>query len=110
MSISWEDFEKIDIRTGTIIEVNDFPNARKPAYRLNIDFGLLGLKNCSAQITTLYEKKELLQKQVIVVVNFPIKQIGNFFSECLLLGVYSPENEVILLQPERTVENGMKIG
>ena len=110
MTISWDDFEKIDIRTGTIIEVNDFPNARKPAFQLRIDFGTLGIKNSSAQITELYSKEALIQKQVIAVVNFPVKQIGNFFSECLVLGVYNPNKDVILLMPERQVENGMKIG
>lgn len=110
MSISWEDFEKIDIRTGTIVDVIDFPNARKPAYQLRIDFGQLGIKNSSAQITTLYRKEDLLHKQVIAVVNFPVKQIGNFFSECLVLGVYNPNNDVILLMPDRPIENGMKIG
>jgi len=108
--ISWEDFEKIDIRCGTIIDVKDFPNARKPAYQLTIDFGKEGIKNSSAQITHHYSKEELLNKQVVAVINFPIKQIANFFSECLVLGVYDENNEVILLQPERKVANGMKIG
>jgi tRNA-binding protein len=110
MIISWDDFEKIDIRTGTIIEVNDFPNARKPAYQLKIDFGSMGIKNSSAQITSFYSRDALIQKQVIAVVNFPVKQIGNFFSECLVLGVFNPDKDVILLIPERSVENGMKIG
>ena len=108
--ISWEDFEKIDIRCGTVIEVKDFPNARKPAYQLTIDFGNEGIKNSSAQITHHYLKEELLNKQVVAVINFPIKQIANFFSECLVLGIYDEHNEVILLQPERKVANGMKIG
>ncbi|HEX5150122.1 MAG TPA: tRNA-binding protein [Parafilimonas sp.] len=108
--ISWEDFEKIDIRCGTVINVKDFPNARKPAYQLTIDFGKEGIKNSSAQITHHYTKEELLNKQVVAVVNFPIKQIANFFSECLVLGIYDENNNVILLQPERRVENGMKVG
>ncbi len=109
--ISWNDFEKIDIRTGTIIEVNDFPKARKPAYKLQIDFGKeLGIKRSSAQITARYEKKDLLNRQVISVVNFPPKQIGDFISECLVLGVYDENNDVILLQPGMAVTNGMKIG
>ena len=108
--ISWEDFEKIDIRTGTILEVNDFPGARKPAYRLSIDFGEFGIKRSSAQIKTLYTKDDLLGKQVIAVVNFPVKQIANFFSECLVLGVYNENNDVILLQPTLAVKNGSKIG
>lgn len=110
MTISWDDFEKIDIRTGTIIEVNDFPKARKPAYRLLIDFGELGVKRSSAQITAMYTKESLLNQQVVAVVNFPPKQIADFISECLVLGVYTPEKEVILLQPERPVGNGLKIG
>lgn len=110
MPISWDDFEKIDIRTGTVIEVNEFPEARKPAWKLLIDFGELGLKRSSAQITTFYTKESLLNRQVIAVVNFPPKQIANFISECLVLGVYTPGKEVVLLQPERTVGNGWKIG
>jgi tRNA-binding protein len=111
MQISWEDFEKIDIRTGTIIEVNDFPKARKPAYQLSIDFGSeLGIKRSSAQITTHYSKEELLNRQVVAVVNFPPKQIADFMSECLVLGVYDENKDVILLQPQRSVLNGMKIG
>ena len=108
--ISWGDFEKIDIRCGTVIEVNDFPNAKKPAYRLTIDFGEAGIKNSSAQIAHHYSKEALLNKQVIAVINFPVKQIANFFSECLVLGVYDQNNNVVLLQPERKVRNGMKIG
>ncbi len=108
--ISWDDFEKIDIRCGTITAVADFPNARKPAYQLTIDFGPLGEKKSSAQITALYTKEVLLGRQVIAVVNFPPKQIANFISECLVLGVYNEANEVILLQPSMTVQNGGKIG
>jgi tRNA-binding protein len=108
--ISWEDFEKADIRTGTILEVNDFPNAKKPAYQLTIDFGELGIKKSSAQITTLYSKEEIIGKQVIAVVNFPVKQIANFFSECLVLGVYNEDNNVVLLQPSLPVKNGSRIG
>jgi tRNA-binding protein len=108
--ISWQDFEKIDIRCGTITEVKDFPNARKPAYQLTINFGDLGIKKSSAQITHHYLKEDLLNKQVIAVVNFPVKQIGNFFSECLVLGVYDENKDVVLLQPERKVVDGMKIG
>ncbi len=108
--ISWNDFEKIDIRVGTIIEANDFPNARKPAYQLSIDFGELGIKRSSAQITAHYKKEELAGRQVIAVVNFPVKQIANFFSECLVLGVYDENNDVVLLQPSLPVNNGRKIG
>lgn len=108
--ISWNDFEKIDIRCGTVISVNDFPKAKKPAYQLAIDFGKLGIKQSSAQITHYYKKEELVNKQVIAIVNFQRKQIANFFSECLVLGVYDENNQVILLQPEKTAPNGSKIG
>ena len=108
--IEWQDFEKIDIRVGTVVEVSDFPKAKKPAYQLSIDFGDLGIRKSSAQITDLYEKQELIGKQVIAVVNFPPKQIANFFSECLVLGVYTDKKEVVLVMPDRKVENGWKIG
>ena len=108
--ISCTDFEKIDMRAGTIISVDDFANARKPAYQLAIDFGELGIKKSSAQITALYNKEALVGKQVIAVVNFPPKQIANFFSECLVLGVYNENNDVVLLQPTLAVKNGCKIG
>ena len=109
--INWADFEKIDIRVGTIAEVDDFPNARRPAYKMLIDFGNeLGLKKSSAQITTLYTKEELLNRQIIAVVNFPPKKIADFTSECLVLGVYDENKDVILLQPGKPVTNGMKIG
>ncbi len=108
--INWSDFEKIDMRVGTIIEVNNFEKARNPSYQLKINFGALGIKNSAAQITALYSKEELMGKQVIAVVNFPPKQIANYFSECLVLGVYNKNKEVILLQPSLAVENGDKIG
>ena len=108
--ISWQDFEKIDIRCGTVIEVNDFPNARKPAYQLTIDFGDFGIKRSSAQIAHHYSKNDLKDKQVVAVVNFPVKQIANFHSKCLVLGVYSELNQVVLLQPQQGVKNGSRIG
>ena len=108
--ISWGDFEKVDIRVGTILSVDDFPNARKPSYQLTIDFGELGIKRSSAQITALYTKDEIIGKQVIAVVNFPVKQIANFFSECLVLGVYNEDKQVVLLHPSLPVNNGSKIG
>ena len=109
--ITWNDFEKLEIRVGQVIEVNDFPKARKPAYKLVIDFGNeMGIKNSSAQITHHYTKDDLLNKQVIAVVNFPPKQIAGFISECLVLGIYDDNNDVILLKPERPVKNGQKIG
>ena len=108
--ISWSDFEKVDMRAGTIVSVDDFPEARKPAYKLKIDFGEFGIKQSSAQITDLYSKEDLLNKQIIAVVNFPPKQIANFLSECLVMGVYSEDNSVVLLKPERETINGMKVG
>ena len=110
MTITWDDFEKIDIRVGTIVKVTDFPKAKKPAFQISIDFGELGIKKSSAQITALYNKESLEGKQVIAVVNFPPKQIADFFSECLVLGVYTDKKEVVLLSPEKPVENGWKIG
>ena len=110
MTITWDDFEKLDIRVGTIAEVTDFPKARNPSYQIKIDFGELGCKQSSAQITSLYTKDDLIGKQVVAVVNFPPRQIANFFSECLVLGVYTDQKEVVLLQPERHVVNGGKIG
>lgn len=110
-TITWNDFEKIDIRTGTIIKVEAFPRAKKPAYQLLIDFGTeLGIKRSSAQITAYYNTDDLLNRQVVAVVNFPPKQIANFVSECLVLGVYDEQNNVVLLQPNKPVANGMKIG
>jgi tRNA-binding protein len=106
----WPDFEKIDIRVGTIREVNAAAKLRKPAYQLVIDFGHLGSRRSSAQITDLYDPARLIGRQVVAVINFPPKQIGHFFSECLVLGVYTDKNEVVLLGPERTVENGTKVG
>ena len=108
--ISWSDFEKVDMRAGTIVSVDDFPEARKPAYKLKIDFGEFGIKQSSAQITDLYSKEDLLNKQIIAVVNFPPKQIANFLSECLVMGVYAKDNSVVLLKPERETINGMKVG
>ena len=103
--ITFEDFAKVDLRIGTIIEVNDFPEARNPAYQLTIDFGSLGIKKSSAQITTLYKKEELLNRQIVAVVNFPKKQIAKFMSECLVIGAVDGK-DVILLRPEDRVPNG----
>lgn len=109
--ISWADFEKLDIRTGTIISVNDFEKARNPSYQLEIDFGDLGIKKSSAQITSLYQKDELIGKQILAVVNFPKKQIANFFSECLILGVYGEDpKDITLLTPSLPTKNGMQVG
>ncbi|WP_282044103.1 tRNA-binding protein [Winogradskyella flava] len=106
--ITFEDFTKVDLRVGTIIEVNDFPNAKKPAYQLAIDFGDLGIRKSSAQITTLYKKEDLLDQQIIAVVNFPKKQIANFMSECLVMGAVK-EDDVFLLHPEAKVKNGTQV-
>jgi len=109
-TITWNDFEKVEMRIGTIIEVNDFPEARKPAYQLVIDFGPeIGIKKSSAQITKCYSKEDLLQKQIVWVVNFPKKQIGTVMSECLVLGSVGLENEIVLLTSDKKVENGLRI-
>jgi len=108
-TITWPDFSKIDMRVGTIIEIKDFPEARKPAYQIHVDFGKnIGIRKTSAQITQRYSKDELLGKQIIAVVNFPKKQIANFMSECLILGAVDG-SDVILLRPEAEVDNGLKI-
>ena len=108
--LTWEEFEKMDMRTGTIIEVNDFPKARNPSYQLKIDFGALGIKKSSAQITKLYTKEALIGKQIVAVVNFPPKQIANFISECLVLGVIGTDKEITLLKPAQETPNGLRIG
>ena len=107
--ISFEDFLKVDIRVGKIIEVNDFPKARKPAYQLHIDFGELGIKKSSAQITGVYTKEELLHRQITAIVNFKPRQIANFMSECLVLGVYNEEGNVVLLQNTTEIKNGEQV-
>ena len=108
--ISWKQFEQVELRVGTIVEIEDFPEARKPTYKLKIDFGELGIKRSSAQIVHLYKKEELLGRQIIGVLNFPPKQIANYFSEVLTTGFYLPSGEVVLAQPERKVPNGAKLG
>ncbi|MCG1036268.1 tRNA-binding protein [Polaribacter sargassicola] len=107
--ITFEDFLKVDIRIGTIIEVNDFPKARKPAYQLTVDFGALGIKKSSAQITDLYSKEDLLNKQVSAIINFKPRQIANFMSEILVIGVYNTEGKVVLLQPSKNIKNGEQV-
>ncbi len=108
--ITYPDFEKMDLRVGTILSAIPFKKARKLAYILEIDFGELGIKKSSAQITIIYNEADLVGKQIIAVVNFPPKQVANIFSECLVLGVVGSEGEVVLIQPERKVDDGMKIG
>jgi len=106
-TIRWQDFEKVELRAGTIIEVNDFPKAHKPAYKLMIDFGTeIGIKRSSAQITKLYTKQELLGKQVICVTNFPPRQIADFMSEVLTTGFILENGEVVLSEPQQKVPNG----
>ncbi|MDF1550745.1 MAG: tRNA-binding protein [Bacteroidales bacterium] len=109
MYISWNDFEKIELRVGTITDAVPFPEARKPAYKLKIDFGELGVKKSSAQITDLYTADELVGKQVIAVVNFPPKQIGPFISECLVTGFANENNQIVLAIPDSKLQNGAKL-
>ncbi len=108
MSITWDDFSKIDIRVGTIIEAEEFLEAKNPSYKLKIDFGELGVKKSSAQITSLYTLDALIGKQIIAVINFPPKQIANFMSECLVLGVVDGK-DVSLLTVDLQVKNGLRI-
>ena len=109
-NLSWQDFEKVEMRVGTILEANDFPEARKPAYQLTIDFGAaIGIRKSSAQITKRYSKEALIGKQIIAVINFPNKQIGKFMSECLVLGSVN-EDDIVLLTSDLKVENGLLIG
>ena len=110
MTISWADFEKVDMRVGVVTDAEEFPEARRPAYRLRIDFGPLGVKRASAQITNHYRPSELIGRRVIAVVNFPPKQVGPFVSEVLVLGAYNEAGEVILLHPDKPVAPGSKIG
>lgn len=109
--LNWSEFERVEMRVGTITAVNDFSEARKPAYQLTIDFGSeIGIKKSSAQITQRYQKEDLLNRQIVAVVNFPRKQIGKFFSECLVLGAVGVEGDIVLLAPDFKVENGLRIG
>ena len=111
MELTWTEFEKVEMRVGTILEVNDFPEARKPAYQLTIDFGSqIGIRKTSAQITKRYQKEDLLNRQIVAVVNFPKKQIGNFMSECLVLGSVGTDNDIVLLTSDLKVDNGLRIG
>jgi tRNA-binding protein len=110
-NLQWEEFEKIEMRVGTILEVNDFPEARKPAFQLTIDFGNeIGIRKSSAQITKRYSKEDLIGKQIVAVVNFSKKQIGTFMSECLVLGSIGNDSDIVLLTPDLKVANGLRIG
>ncbi|HHQ4710354.1 tRNA-binding protein [Aeromonas veronii] len=110
-TISWQDFEMVELRVGTLVRVEPFPEARKPAYKVWADFGPeLGIRKSSAQITALYQPEQLVGRQIIAVVNFPTKQIGPFHSEFLLTGFYRPDGAVVMAIPERAVENGARLG
>lgn len=108
--ISWDDFSKLDLRIGTILKAEIFEAVRNPAFKLTLDFGELGIRRSSAQLTVLYKTEQLIGKQVVAVVNFPKKQIATMMSECLILGVIGDNNAVTLLQPHSTVVNGSQIG
>ncbi len=109
-TISWADFEKVELRVGTIIDVEDFPEARKPAFKLKVDFGdEIGVKKSSAQITDLYNKEDLMGRQVLAVVNFPPRQIGPMRSECLVTGFHRQDGAVVLAEPDSNVPNGAKL-
>ncbi len=111
MNLTWNEFEKIEMRIGTILAVSDFPEARKPAYQLTIDFGSdIGIRKSSAQITRRYQKEDLIGKQIVAVVNFPKKQIGKFMSECLVLGSMGAEQDIVLLTSDVKVANGLRVG
>lgn len=109
MQITYEDFEKVEIRVGKIIKAEDFPKAKKPAYKLWIDFGYLGVKKSSAQITKLYQQRDLINKSILAVTNFPPRQIADFMSEVLVLGVVLDDGEVVLIQPETEVTLGQRV-
>lgn len=110
-NLTWQEFTKVELRVGTIIKVEAFPEARKPAWKLTVDFGSeLGTRRSSAQITDLYSSEQLLNKQVLAVVNFPPKQIGPFMSECLVTGLIQTDGSVVLAVPDQPVENGLRLG
>lgn len=104
--ITWEEFEKVEIRVGTIVEASDFPEARRPAYKIKVDLGEIGIKKSSAQVTDLYRKEDLIGKQVLCVCNFPPKQVGKYMSEILVTGFYNEENKVVLSTVDMKVPNG----
>ncbi len=109
-SLQWSDFQKVDIRAGTIVQAQPFPEARRPAYKLHVDFGpQIGIKKTSAQITDLYDPQELVGKQVLAVVNFPPKQIGPFMSECLVTGLHQADGSVVLASVDKQLANGARL-
>ncbi|TSJ45020.1 tRNA-binding protein [Fluviicola chungangensis] len=109
-TLSWDQFMQVEMRVGTVVSAEPFPEVRNPAYRITIDFGEFGMRKTSAQVTALYTPEELVGKQVVAVINFPPKQIAHMMSECLILGGIGENKEVTLLQPERKVKNGTRIG
>ena len=108
--LQWDEFMQVEIRVGTIVHAESFPEVRNPAYKLTIDFGEYGIRKTSAQITVLYDCEQLVGKQVVAVVNFPPKQIANMMSECLVLGAVGPNKQVTLLTPDLPAENGLRVG
>lgn len=108
-TISWQDFEKVELRAGTILEVMDYPEARKPAYKIRVDFGTYGIKWSSAQVTKHYTKEELIGRQIVGVINFPEKQIGKFMSQFLITGFADENGDIVLTALERPVPNGSKL-
>jgi len=108
-TIAWHDFEKVELRAGTILEVEDFPKARKPAYKVKVDFGPFGIKWSSAQITRHYTKEQLIGKQIMGVINFPVKQIANFMSEFLVTGLADENGDIVLTSIDKQVPNGSKL-
>ena len=109
MEISWTDFEKVDIRVGTVISASEFKEARNPSYKLEIDFGTIGILKSSAQLTSLYEVETLVGKQILAVVNFPEKQIATMMSACLVLGLVGEGSDVVLVAPDKKVTNGLRL-
>lgn len=109
-NLTWDQFMQVEMRVGTVLSVEPFPEVRNPAYKITIDFGEFGIRKTSAQVTALYTSKELIGKQVVAVINFPPKQIANMMSECLILGGIGENKDVTILQPERKVKNGTRIG
>ena len=109
-TLTWDEFMHVEMRVGTILSAEPFPEVRNPAYKITVDFGEFGLRKTSAQITALYQPEDLIGKQVVAVINFPPKQIATMMSECLVLGGIGENKEVTLLQPERAVKNGTRIG